>query len=126
MIRAAGVMLWHGDKLLLLRRANETDFVGYWSLPGGHVEDGESVREAVVREVREECGAVIDNPADLRLVRVQLNPIHYETYTGFTPVEFKPVLNFEHDKYVWAEVAELPYPLHPGLLSTLRLLGMAS
>ena len=43
------------DRLLLLRRANTGFLDGYYSLPGGHVEGGEKVAQAAVREVREEA-----------------------------------------------------------------------
>ena len=49
-----GIALW-GDKLLLIRRANPPG-QGYWSIPGGHVEPGETWQEAVEREVLEETG----------------------------------------------------------------------
>ena len=49
-----GIALW-GDKLLLIRRANPPG-QGYWSIPGGHVEPGETWQEAAEREVLEETG----------------------------------------------------------------------
>lgn len=42
-----------GDRVLLVRRARPP-FAGYWSLPGGSVELGETVEEALQREIREE------------------------------------------------------------------------
>ena len=42
-------------RLLLIRRATEPG-LGEWSLPGGRVEAGELLAEAVVRELREETG----------------------------------------------------------------------
>lgn len=33
-----------------------------WFSPGGHVEEGESLRDSVIREIREETGQVIKNP----------------------------------------------------------------
>ena len=44
-----------GRELLLMRRSDN----GCWGLPGGYVERGESVRDAVAREVREETGVEI-------------------------------------------------------------------
>ena len=43
------------DKILLIRRKNEP-FKGKWALPGGFVEYGETVEEAVLREFEEEVG----------------------------------------------------------------------
>lgn len=42
-------------EILVIRRGTEP-FAGYWSLPGGHVQFGEDLREALVREVLEETG----------------------------------------------------------------------
>lgn len=42
-------------KVLLVKRANARAF-GLWSLPGGHVELGEPVRKAALRELAEETG----------------------------------------------------------------------
>jgi ADP-ribose pyrophosphatase YjhB (NUDIX family) len=48
----------HRGRLVLIRRL-EAPLAGYWAPPGGYVEIGESVPEAVIREAREECGLTI-------------------------------------------------------------------
>ena len=48
------------DKILLQNRV-KTDWRGY-AFPGGHIEIGESIVDAVVREVREETGLTITDP----------------------------------------------------------------
>lgn len=53
-------MIYDGDKILLQNRV-EKDWKGY-TLPGGHVEPGESFVDAVIREMREETGLEIRNP----------------------------------------------------------------
>ncbi len=50
-------------KILMLRRAGTGFFDGQYSLPGGHVEAGESLRAAAQRELREETGLEVDLPA---------------------------------------------------------------
>ena len=45
-------------KVLLVRRANEPS-PGRWSLPGGKIELGETLSDAVEREVREETGTIV-------------------------------------------------------------------
>lgn len=44
-------------RLLLARRANPPD-TGYWGFPGGHIESGETLLNAAVRELREETGVI--------------------------------------------------------------------
>ncbi|MGB8053626.1 MAG: Nudix family hydrolase, partial [Azonexus sp.] len=54
---AAAVMLRaDGNEFLLARRPEGKVYAGYWEFPGGKVEAGETVRAALVRELREELG----------------------------------------------------------------------
>jgi mutator protein MutT len=50
-----GAVIVDGDRVVLVKRAHEP-LKGEWSLPGGSVEVGETLAEAVAREVREETG----------------------------------------------------------------------
>ena len=55
-----GAVIWNGrGELVLIRRAKPPR-LDEWSIPGGHVEWGESLKDAVVREVHEETGLAID------------------------------------------------------------------
>jgi 8-oxo-dGTP diphosphatase len=54
-IVGVGVVVWHGDRMLLVRRGKPPR-LGHWSLPGGAQQLGETVAEAARREVKEEVG----------------------------------------------------------------------
>lgn len=56
-------------EVLLIRRGSEP-MAGGWSLPGGAVELGESIREACVREVLEETGITVEPLADVEIVDI--------------------------------------------------------
>ena len=61
-----GAIIVQADRVLLVRRAHPP-LQGEWSIPGGLVETGETTKEAVIREVREETGLHIE---PVRLVEV--------------------------------------------------------
>ncbi|MFQ6073987.1 MAG: NUDIX hydrolase [Candidatus Bathyarchaeia archaeon] len=58
-IVGAGALMIENGKLLLIKRGAKPG-QGKWSIPGGLVELGERVQEAIVREVKEECGLDIE------------------------------------------------------------------
>jgi ADP-ribose pyrophosphatase YjhB (NUDIX family) len=58
-ILGVGAVIIRDEKILLVKRRYEPK-ANYWSLPGGLVELGEEVRQAVIREVSEECGIEIE------------------------------------------------------------------
>ena len=53
--------LIHDDERYLLQDRISEDWKGY-TLPGGHVEPGESIVDAVIREMKEETGLIIRSP----------------------------------------------------------------
>jgi 8-oxo-dGTP diphosphatase len=59
-IRCVGAVLFDDEgRLLLIRRAHEPGR-GRWSVPGGRVEAGETDHRAVLREVAEETGLIVE------------------------------------------------------------------
>lgn len=58
MQRVTNCVLLKDDQLLLLQKPRR----GWWVAPGGKMEPGESVKDACVREFREETGIYIKNP----------------------------------------------------------------
>jgi 8-oxo-dGTP diphosphatase len=65
-VLGVSVAVWRDARVLLVQRGH-APWRGAWSLPGGRVERGESLGEAVARELAEETGLRLGTP---RLVEV--------------------------------------------------------
>ena len=74
--------------ILLLRRAGSVYATGMLCLPSGHLEDGESVLSAAVRETKEETGIALE-PAALRLV-LSIHERHPGTTHARIGLAFEP------------------------------------
>jgi 8-oxo-dGTP diphosphatase len=59
---AVGAIVFRDDTVLLVKRANHPG-KGLWAIPGGRVKLGETLKEAAIREVKEETGVII-SPKD--------------------------------------------------------------
>ena len=75
-----GSIIIEGDRVVLVKRAHPP-IQGHWSIPGGVLEVGEMIREAAVREAREETGLIIE-PGELLGVfdRILRDPNHRVQY----------------------------------------------
>lgn len=86
---AVGVVWDAAGRVLVQRRPPDGLLGGLWEFPGGKVEDGESPREAVRREMREEVAVVVEVTGTLEAVehayshfRVTLHPFHARIVEG--------------------------------------------
>ncbi len=123
---AVDCVVLNEDQVLLLKRAHEP-FNGYWVLPGGHVERGETVEEAAAREMKEELG--IDVEVE-KLVGVFSDP--ERDPRGLISVAFivRPKsldvrLNREASEYRWFPLDALPERIgfdHAKILAQARAL----
>jgi 8-oxo-dGTP diphosphatase len=52
---STAIIHYPDNKILLIKR-NTVPFKGYWALPGGRMDPGETVEQTIVREVKEETG----------------------------------------------------------------------
>jgi len=77
----AGV-LRQGNQVLLVRQRGRGDSSDAWALPGGVVEDGELLTEALAREIREETG----------LEALAVGPLGYIVQLDNAAGEFQPLV----------------------------------
>nr|MBQ8243745.1 8-oxo-dGTP diphosphatase [Oscillospiraceae bacterium] len=99
--------LIHRGEELLLQNRTKPDWRG-WTLPGGHVEPGESIVDAVIREMKEETGLTILRP---KLCGVKQFPIENGRYLVlmFETEEFEGRLSSsEEGTMAWIHRSRLP------------------
>jgi 8-oxo-dGTP pyrophosphatase MutT (NUDIX family) len=119
---AAGIFFYAlSTKRFLFLLRSETKKANSWGIPGGTIEDNETLLEGLQRECMEEIGIFPDN---LKLIPIQKfvnNSFTYHTFYCEIKDEFIPKLNIEHCGYAWVGENNYPKPLHPGLFSTINL-----
>lgn len=113
-----------GVELFLLKRANTGFMDGYYALPGGHQDAGESVSAAAIRECREEIAIT---PRDLKPLSVM--PYRSGRHQGLnflfetTDYEGEPMVNEPElfDAGCWVQPDRLPEPVAVWLPDALEL-----
>ena len=98
--------LIHNEDSYLLQDRVKEDWKGY-TLPGGHIEPGESIVDAVVREMKEETGLMIKSP---RLCGVKQFPIEGGRYIVFlfeTDQFEGKVVDSDEGEMHWVKISEL-------------------
>ena len=119
-----GVFVWKDGKFLMGKRRGSHGH-DTWSIPGGHLEFGESWEEAAKREVMEETGLVIDNVRFLAATNdvFEKEGKHYATIWVYSDWKSGEPQLTEPDKHIdhqWRTFATLPSPLFEPCWKNLR------
>jgi 8-oxo-dGTP diphosphatase len=116
---AVGVLIAPDGSFLLTSRPEGKVYAGYWEFPGGKVEPGETVEQALRRELMEEIGiaigevhpwrtAVVDYPH--ALVRLNFCKVHH--WTGELHMH-------EGQSFAWQRLPVQVRPVLPGTVPVL-------
>ncbi|MDQ6882224.1 MAG: NUDIX domain-containing protein [Pseudomonadota bacterium] len=117
---AVGVLLRADGAFLLTSRPAGKVYEGYWEFPGGKIEPGETVGQALRRELREEIGLAIDAVQPWKVERVDYpHPL--------VPLNFCKVFSWRGDlrmhegqSFAWQTLPVQVQPVLPGTVPVLQ------
>ena len=121
---AVGVLIRADGHFLLTTRPPGKAYAGYWEFPGGKLEAGETVPQALARELHEELGLTL-NPAAIHIWREQLVDYpHALVRLHFCKVrEWQGDLQMrEGQQHAWQTLPAQVAPVLPGTLPVLQWL----
>jgi 8-oxo-dGTP diphosphatase len=117
---AVGVLIRSDDSFLLTSRPEGKAYAGYWEFPGGKLEVGETVAQALKRELQEEIGITIEDctawkveQIDYPHALVQLNFCKVRSWSGELQMR-------EAQLYAWQQLPVTVKPVLPGTLPVLE------
>ena len=111
-VGAHALILNKQNKVLLTRRSAINDYMPLlWDIPGGSVDMGETVQQALIREVKEETNISISPVKPIyvhtelsHLPHMQLVQIVYKCIYDGGEVALTPE---EHDEYKWVDYSDI-------------------
>lgn len=120
---AVGVLIAPDGRFLLTSRPEGKVYAGYWEFPGGKLEAGESVEQALRRELVEELGVRIGTvePWKVEIVdyphaRVRLHFCKVRSWEGAFEMR-------EHQQMAWQDLPVAVAPVLPGTVPVLAWLA---
>ena len=115
--KAAMVVVLNDDKkVLLLKRSVSSNWMPEkWAIPGGHIEKGESPKDAALRETKEETNLTLEDVDKLQ-EREQVIIFCSVCHSGEVKIDF------EHTDWAWVSYDEIDnYDITPKLKQTVKL-----
>jgi 8-oxo-dGTP diphosphatase len=120
---AVGVLIDAEDRFLLTSRPDGKVYAGYWEFPGGKLEAGESVEDALRRELHEELGIDIGSAQPWKMLmmdyphaRVRLHFCKVHAWSGAFEMR-------EGQRMAWECLPVQSHPVLPGTIPVLDWLA---
>ena len=115
----------HGNKYLLLKRSEQNSSSGQWTFPGGKIEEGETPKEAALRELEEETnlkGEVLET-GEAYIGEGELG--YWKIIPSHVKLHKKEVeLNREHSDHKWLALEQLKSHDTMGEMKSLKALNL--
>lgn len=105
----SGILVKSGDKVLLCKRCSKCSLPNKWSIPSGHVEEGESALEGGRREFYEETNIKINNGKLVGMFKPASGHGLFYTYLHNSPKEIHPDLDNAKDGFEHSECNYFTY-----------------
>ncbi len=105
-IRVVCAVIQDGKRLLAFRRGSQSAHAGLWEFPGGKVKLGETLDEALHREIWEELMIKIKISKQLPLVEHQYDTFRIHLFPFLCSLEKGVIHLTEHDAYQWVDLQE--------------------
>jgi 8-oxo-dGTP diphosphatase len=119
---AVGVLMQADGSFLLTSRPAGKPYAGYWEFPGGKLEAGESIEEALSRELNEELGLTMGE-ANAWKREVVAYPHALVRLHFFKVTQWSGELQMkEQQSYAWSVLPVGVSPILPGALPVLEWL----
>ena len=120
---AVGVLIQPDGQFLLTSRPDGKPYAGYWEFPGGKLEVGESVAQALVRELHEELGIHVGAVQPWRVEMVDyphaLVRLHFcKVFEWTGALEMR-----EYQNCSWEQLPVRMSPILPGTIPVLQWLA---
>lgn len=117
---AVGVLIRPDDMFLLTTRPPGKVYAGYWEFPGGKLEQGESVEQALLRELQEELGITIGQAHPWKTEMVDYP--HALVRLHFCKVfEWSGTMQMrEGQSFAWESLPVQSHPVLPGTIPVLE------
>ncbi len=101
-IEVVAAAIYQDGKVLAAQRGYG-DFKGGWEFPGGEVEPGESLKDAIVREIQEEMEATIEVGEKIGTVEYDYPNFHLKMHCFWATVKEGKLKLLEHDGAIWLD-----------------------
>lgn len=120
---AVGVLVREDGEFLLTSRPEDKVYAGYWEFPGGKIEPGESVEQALCRELLEELG--VEAVSTVRWREQLVDYPHALVRLNFCKVfDWRGDLQMrEGQSFVWQRLPVRVSPVLPGTIPVLKWLA---